>query len=178
MKTLLLLVSLLTAFNNNAQEKLATTNSEVVFEASVPLFEPVKAENKSVKCVLNTKKGTISFTVDVDNFSFERSLMQEHFNKIYMESSKYPTATFKGLIEKFDLKTITSQATEFYIDGKINLHGESKNIRVPATIKKVANGIEIISNFNLNTDDYKIEIPYIIRSKVSKNVKVSVKSVL
>jgi len=177
MKTLLLLLSLLTAFSINAQEKLATRNSEVFFEASVPLFEPVKAENKNVQCVLNTKKGTISFTVDIENFSFERSLMQEHFNKIYMESSKYPKATFKGLIEKFDLKNIASQPTEYYINGKINLHGETKNIRVPATIKKVTNGIEIISNFNLNTDDYKIEIPYIIRSKVSKSVKVSVKSV-
>lgn len=95
-----------------------------------------------------------------------------------MESSKYPKATFKGLIEKFDLKNIASEATEYYINGKINLHGQSKNIRVPATIKKVANGMEIISNFNLNTDDYKIEIPYIIRNKVSKSVKVSVKSVL
>jgi hypothetical protein len=30
--------------------------------------------------------------------------MEEHFND-YMESRRYPKATFKGLIEKFDLKT-------------------------------------------------------------------------
>jgi hypothetical protein len=31
--------------------------------------------------------------------------MEEHFNDNYMES-RYPKATFKGLIEKFDLKHI------------------------------------------------------------------------
>jgi hypothetical protein len=32
--------------------------------------------------------------------------MEEHFNDNYMESRRYPKATFKGLIEKFDLKHI------------------------------------------------------------------------
>jgi hypothetical protein len=30
------------------------------------------------------------------------------FNDNYMESRRYPKATFKGLIEKFDLKNISS----------------------------------------------------------------------
>jgi hypothetical protein len=32
--------------------------------------------------------------------------MEEHFNDNYMESRRYPKATFKGLIEKFDLHTL------------------------------------------------------------------------
>ena len=104
--------------------------------------------------------------------------MQEHFNENYMESKRYPKATFKGLIEKFDLKNIGPDAKEYYIKGKISMHGKSKNIRVPAKIKKVADGIELISNFTLNSDDYNIEIPYIIRSKISKNVNVRLKTIL
>ena len=169
---------LLTAFTIDAQEKRTSTKGVIVFEASVPFFEPVKAKNDEVNLILNTKRGIISFVVYIDRFSFERSLMQEHFNANYMESKKYPKATFKGLIEKFDLKNIAPDATEYYIEGKITMHGKSKNIRVLAKIKKVAAGIELISNFTLNSDDYNIEIPYIVRSKISKNVNVKVKAVL
>ena len=178
MKKKLLLFLLLTAFIIDAQEKRASTKGVIVFEASVPFFEPVKAKNDEVNLILNTKRGIISFVVYIDRFSFERSLMQEHFNANYMESKKYPKATFKGLIEKFDLKNIAADATEYYIEGKITMHGKSKNIRVLAKIKKVAAGIELISNFTLNSDDYNIEIPYIVRSKISKNVNVKVKAVL
>ncbi|SEA96160.1 YceI-like domain-containing protein [Flavobacterium gillisiae] len=178
MKKKLLLFLLLTAFIIDAQEKRTSTKGVIVFEASVPFFEPVKAKNDGVNLILNTKKGIITFVVYIDRFSFERSLMQEHFNANYMESKKYPKATFKGLIEKFDLKNIAPDATEYYIKGKITMHGKSKNIRVLAKIKKVAAGIELISNFTLNSDDYNIEIPYIVRSKISKNVNVKVKAVL
>jgi hypothetical protein len=178
MKKKLLLFLLLTAFTIDAQEKRTSTKGVIVFEASVPFFEPVKAKNDEVNLILNTKRGIISFVVYIDRFSFERSLMQEHFNANYMESKKYPKATFKGLIEKFDLKNIAPNATEYYIEGKITMHGKSKNIRVLAKIKKVAAGIELISNFTLNSDDYNIEIPYIVRSKISKNVNVKVKAVL
>ena len=178
MKKKLLLFLLLTAFTIDAQEKRTSTKGVIVFEASVPFFEPVKAKNDEVNLILNTKRGIISFVVYIDRFSFERSLMQEHFNANYMESKKYPKVTFKGLIEKFDLKNIAPNATEYYIEGKITIHGKSKNIRVLAKIKKVAAGIELISNFTLNSDDYNIEIPYIVRSKISKNVNVKVKAVL
>jgi len=178
MKKTLLFFLLLTAFIIDAQEKMTSTEGVIIFEASVPFFEPVKAQNKEVNLVLNTKRGSISFVVYIDRFSFERSLMQEHFNANYMQSKKYPKATFKGLIEKFDLKDIATDVKEYYIKGKISIHGESKNIRVRAKIKKVATGIELTSNFTLNSDDYNIEIPYIVRSKISKNINVSVKTVL
>lgn len=178
MKKKLLLLSLISSFFISAQEKRTISNGLAFFEASVPLFEPIKAQNTDVICVLNTKKGTILFEIYVDQFAFERSLMKEHFNENYLESKKYPKAIFKGLIEKFDLKDTVSYSKKYYIRGKINIHGKSKNIRVSAHLKKVVEGIEITSNFNLNSDDYNIEIPYIVRSKISKNVKVKIKVIL
>jgi polyisoprenoid-binding protein YceI len=62
--------------------------------------------------------------------------MEEHFNDNYMESRRYPKATFKGLIEKFDLKTYPLMQN-YIIKGKITMHGKSKNIRVPAKLKKI-----------------------------------------
>jgi uncharacterized protein YcsI (UPF0317 family) len=38
----------------------------------------------------------IEFIVLIRSFQFEKALMQEHFNENYMESAKYPKATFSG----------------------------------------------------------------------------------
>jgi polyisoprenoid-binding protein YceI len=37
---------------------------------------------------------------------------------------------------KIRLKNISSDAKLYYIKGKITMHGKSKNIRVPAKLKK------------------------------------------
>ena len=80
--------------------------------------------------------------------------------------------------KKFDFKNIASNATEYQITGKITMHGKSKKVIVTGIIKKGAQGIELISNFPLNTDDFKIEIPFIVRSKISKNVNTQLYCVL
>jgi hypothetical protein len=65
------------------------------------LFEPIQAENNTVNCQINTKKSSIVFVVSVKEFRFDKSLMQQHFKKNYLESNKYPRAIFKGQIEQF-----------------------------------------------------------------------------
>ena len=178
MKKTLLFFLLLTAFIIDAQEKMTSTKGIIVFEASVPLFEPVKAINKEVNVVLNTERGSILFVVYIDRFSFERSLMQEHFNENYMESNRFPRAVFKGKIEKFDLKNLNSESNQYQITGKITIRGRTKKIVINGTLKKVGKGIELHTVFPLNTDDFKIDIPFIVRSKISKNVNTQLICVL
>ncbi|WP_413999092.1 YceI family protein [Flavobacterium sp. W1B] len=177
MKKILLLSLLLVANAIYAQEKMTAKNSSIVFEASVPFFEAVEAKNEKVNSILNTKKSTILFVAFITQFHFERSLMEEHFNNNYMDSKKYPKAIFKGVIEKFDMKNINEKKGEYLIRGEIVIRGKSKKINVIAQIKKIDEGMELISSFSLNTDDFNIEVPSIVRSKISKNVNVSVKTV-
>jgi len=40
----------------------------------------------------------VAFQVLNTGFKFDKALMQEHFNENYMESTKYPKASFKGII--------------------------------------------------------------------------------
>ena len=176
MKKILLLFLLILSNTIDAQEKMTTTNGVITFEASIPFFEAVEAKNEALNCVLKTKRGTISFVTYVRSFRFKRALMEEHFNENYLESKRYPKASFKGSIEKFDLEDLKATSKAYYVRGKITIHGESKNIRVIAQIKKTKKGIELNSNFTLNTDDFDIEIPFIVRSKISKKVDVSVYS--
>ena len=178
MKKTTLIVLLLIAITTTAQEKMISHEGITNFEASIPLFEEVKAINEKTTCVLITKTGEISCWVAVKDFKFKRNLMEDHFNTNYMESDRYPKAVFKGKIEKFDLKNVTSETIPYQINGKMTIRGRSKKIITTATLKKVNDGIELFSEFPLNTDDFKIEIPFIVRSKVSKNVNTQIVCVL
>ena len=104
--------------------------------------------------------------------------MEEHFNENYMESDKYPKATFKGLIEKFNLTVLDKNGKDFIIKGKLELHGKSKDMSIPAKIKKTDKGIEIVSDFSVNADDFAIEIPSVVSKKVSKKVNVKLEFIL
>ncbi len=178
MKKITFLSLLLFAQVNYAQDKLTTAKGILSFEASVPFFEEVKAKNEELKCLLDIKTGRLYFMVYINQFQFKRDLMKEHFNNNYLESDRFPKALFNGVIENFDLKDITIAPKTYQIKGKIQIHGKSKKITVPVELKKAGRGIEIISNFTLNTDDFKIEIPSMVITKVSKNVNTHLECII
>lgn len=173
MKKVFLISALLISFLSNAQTKLITKTGKITFEATVPAFEEVKAKNENVTCIINTQTGEIASLVLMKSFGFKIALMEEHFNENYIESDKYPKGTFKGKIDNFDISKLTTVAKDFTIIGKLELHGKSKQISIPAKIKKTKDGIEIISNFEVNTDDFNIEIPSVVSKKVAKKVAIN-----
>ncbi len=162
----------------HAQDCLSTSKGFVNFEASVPLFEEVKAVNPSVKCLVKLKTSAISCTILIKQFQFKKDLMREHFNDNYLESHHHPKATFIGTIEKFDYKLLAEEPIEYQIRGIIKIRGKSKPILCKAFLKKVPKGMEINSSFVLNTDDFDIEIPFIVATKISKQVQTTLKLVV
>lgn len=178
MKKITQIVLLIIASATSAQEKMMSYAGITNFEASIPFFEEVKAINEKTTCILITKTGQIACWINIKDFQFKRDLMQEHFNKNYMESNRFPKAIFKGKIEKFDLKNLNSESSQYLITGKITIRGRTKKIVINGTLKKVDKGIELYSTFPLNTDDFNIEIPFIVRSKISKNVNTQIICVL
>jgi hypothetical protein len=178
MKRTTLLILLFSAFSLFAQEKFTTNTGTVNFEASVPLFEEIKAVNRSVAIVLEPKTSVFVCTVVVKDFRFKLDLMQEHFNDNYMESNRYPKAVFKGKIAKFDLKDINEVEKEYLIKGKLTVRGKSKDVEVKAFLKKVNDGIQIHSDFPIELVDFNIEIPDRIAEKISQTAKTDLLGVI
>lgn len=172
MKKIILLSALCLVSFAFAQQKMITKTGKVTFEASVPAFEEVKGKNDGVTCVLNPKTGEIASLALMKGFRFKLALMEEHFNENYIESGTYPKSTFKGKIENFDASVLTASPQDFNIRGKLELHGKTKEIVAKAKIRKDDGGIEIISNFIVNADDFAIVIPSVVKSKVSNKVSV------
>lgn len=154
------------------QEKKITKTGTITFEASVPAFEEVKGKNTAVTCILNTSNGELAALALMKGFRFKVALMEEHFNENYVESSKFPKATFKGKIEGFDTSKISTTSKDYTIKGKLELHGKSKDISTIAKIKKVGADIEVKTTFSVNASDFDIEIPSAVSKKVSKKITV------
>lgn len=159
-----------------AQDKLMSKSGKITLEASVPAFEEIKATNNGVTVVLNPKTGEIASLALMKGFRFKIALMEEHFNENYVESDKYPKATFKGKIDNFDATALTATAKDYTIKGKMEIHGKTKDITVIAKIKKTDAGIEIVSNFSILASDYDIKIPSVVKNKVSNKINLKLEA--
>ncbi|PWA05370.1 hypothetical protein DB895_07175 [Flavobacterium psychrotolerans] len=155
-----------------AQDKMIAKTGKITFEASVPSFEEVTAINHIGSCLLNSKTGEIACLVLVKGFRFKLALMEEHFNENYIESNDYPKATFKGIIQGFNSNIIGTTPKQFKMKGKLEIHGKKKEIDTNATLRKTDGGIEIISDFNVNSDEFAIVIPSVVSWKVAKTVNI------
>ena len=173
MKNLLIILFLFSTFNFiNAQEKFITKTGEINFEASVPSFEEVKAKNNNISAIL-TDNGAIVCLGLMKGFRFKVALMEEHFNENYAESSKFPKTTFKGKIQDFNLNDLSETNKTYSISGVILMHGVEKEVEVPAEIKMVDGEVHIQTNFVLKPEDFDIEIPSIVSSKIAEEINVS-----
>lgn len=174
MKTIIISAfTLLLAFSASAQDKYFTRDGHIRFFSETPM-ENIEADNHKVTAVLDEATGKLEFSALMKSFEFEKALMEEHFNENYVESNTYPKAVFKGIIGGFDAKKTTEKATEVQVKGTMEMHGVSREIDVKGTIAKVGGKYVLKSKFNINPEDYKIEIPNAVRDKIANEIEVSV----
>lgn len=179
MKNLILLSAALwmLALPASAQ-KFFTRDAKVQFNSDAPM-EKIEAVNKSGTAILDTKTGKMEWKVLIKNFIFEKALMQEHFNENYMESSKFPNATFKG--ELSDLNNVNFDKDGTYkvkAKGTMEIHGVKKEIEIPGSVTVGGGSVTVKSDFLLACADYNIQIPGVVRDKIAKEIKVAVNAVL
>src|SRR5579871_3615116 len=96
MKKVIILSCLAIICHGAAYSQLYMTRTGFIGFYSKTPFEDIKAENNQVYAVIDAGKKNIAFAVLLKGFVFTKELMQEHFNENYVESDKYPKATFSG----------------------------------------------------------------------------------
>jgi polyisoprenoid-binding protein YceI len=176
MKKIIFLIILSVSCIVFSQEKMINKSGTIIFEASVPSFEEVKATNYTATFVLNPATGEIASLVLMKGFRFKIALMEEHFNENFIESEKYPKAIFKGKIEDFDVNSLTANPKDFIIKGKLELHGIAKEIAISAKISKTTLVIKLSSAFTVNASDFNIEIPAVVKNKLTNKVTIKITS--
>lgn len=159
-------------------QKMMTRAGEVKFEASMPAFEEIAGTNSTVSCIFDETTSDFVALVLVKAFKFKSPLMEEHFNENYLESSKFPKATFKGKILNFDASKLAATKTNYELEGELTMHGVTKKIKTKISLAKNAGKINAQSVILVKPQDYAIEIPSLVKGKIAENAKVSINFIL
>ncbi len=151
-----------------------TKNGRVSFFSKASL-ENISADNNQVISLLNMQTGDLRFHVPVNAFHFPKALMEQHFNTDYLESDKYPAATFKGKITGLNNVEIAKDGSYFVsVNGIMDMHGVSKNVTTNATIIVKEGKLSATSVFKIMLKDYNIKIPSIVVNNISEQIEISV----
>ena len=170
MKHLSLIVLLITITTDIFSQKYSIEKSFVSFYSHAAI-EDITADNKKVSSIFNATTGDIVFSIPVNEFQFKKSLMQEHFNEKYMESDKFPKATFQGKVMNFDVNAKGQQQAKAV--GKLTIHGVTNDVGIPGTFEKLDNKLSMKAKLIVKLVDYKITIPQLLWQNIAEQVEVT-----
>ncbi|MDR3696828.1 YceI family protein [Mucilaginibacter sp.] len=163
------------SINQAGQDLYVCKNARIGLFSSAPI-EDIKAVSQTGASVYNPATGELDFSVAIRTFQFPKSLMQDHFNSDYMESDKYPKATFKGAIK--EPVDITKDGTfPITVTGDLTVHGVTQKRTIPGSFS-IKNGvISMESSFMVKCVDHHIDIPSIVFHNIAESIKVDVSAI-
>ncbi|MEO9802815.1 MAG: YceI family protein [Reichenbachiella sp.] len=142
------------------------------FYSEAPL-EDIEAINEEVLGAIDLEKGTLAVSMFIKKFNFERSLMQEHFNENYLESDKYPKATFKGVIKDFAAINFTEAGSfEAQAEGEMEIHGVVRPLTAVVKFNVSPETLRVSTEFEVSVADHEIEIPKLVIKNIAEVVEV------
>jgi len=155
-------------------QKYITKSGRINFIGATTL-ETIDGTSNQVTSILDAATGQIVFKVLQTSFQFKEALMQEHYNEKYVESEKFPDATFKGKITNLADVNFNKDGTyKVKVTGDMAMHGVTKNITADGTITIKNGKVGAQAKFPIAEKDFKIEIPAAVKSKISESMDVTV----
>jgi polyisoprenoid-binding protein YceI len=172
MKYIIIVLLAWSGINHQAGDLYVCRNAKITLFSTAPI-EDIKATTSTGASVYNAATGELDFSAPMKSFQFPKSKMQEHFNSDYMESDKYPKATFKGKIkEHIDVsKDGTYPVT---VEGDLTVHGVTQNRSIPGKIIVSNGAINMTSEFMVKCADHHIEIPRIVFHNIAESIQITV----
>ena len=198
MKTKLVIIAFLTlllGINLSAQTFSVDTKdgrNQASFISDAP-FEKIVglASGLDATVMLNvndiTQKPMGKVKVPIESIKTGIDLRDEHLrSEMWLNAAKYPFAEFQltGIKNPTSRKLNDGQRVTATLIGKFSVHGVTKNIEVPATLtyfkesektKAKAPGNLLVANaeFDINLEEYGVQIPSMVVGKVNDEVKIT-----
>jgi len=118
---------------------------------------------------IETGTGEIVFSVPMQSFEFEKSLMQEHFNsKKFLDTKTNPKAKLVGKITDLtQVDFVKDGSYDVEVQGDLTINGVTKSIKEKANITVIGGKVALETVFNITLVDYEIAFE---KGKPSTNV--------
>jgi len=157
-----------------AQDYL-TRNGKISFFSSTPV-EDIEAVNNEVVSTLNTKTGAFDFRVAILGFKFDAVDMQKHFNgETYMNSAKFPKASFSGKITDLSKVDFTKNGTySVTVSGNLTIKDVTKAVTTTGTIIVKDGKVTAKSEFKIKRAEYNVTGEAIHERKIGQVITISV----
>ncbi|MBX2931932.1 MAG: YceI family protein [Chitinophagaceae bacterium] len=155
-----------------AQKVFQTKAGKIKFFSTAPL-ENIAAVNNQVDSKIATN-GQMVFMVAIRGFRFENATMQEHFNENYMESDKYPKASYMGnIINLSDINFLKDGIYNATTIGDLEIHGVKRKVTTAGIIEIKSGKLYIKSIFKIKLADYNIKGAW-IGEKIAKEIEITI----
>ena len=165
----IILTILLFSFNQLNAQVYVSDSCTVSFFSSAPLEDIEAVSNMpegSTYSAFNSNNGGLFFKIPMKSFRFENGLMEEHFNENYVESDKYPYASFKG--------TLIIEGQNAKAEGVFKVHGVEKERSFVGEWVKMREKRILKGAFIVKTRDHKIKIPKLLIRNIAEEIKVNI----
>ncbi|MHB1277693.1 MAG: YceI family protein [Bacteroidia bacterium] len=155
------------------EKAYSTEKGEIEFLSDAPL-ERIEARSKQLRGLVQLDTRRFAFSVAIGTFDgFNSELQREHFNENYLESQKFPQATFSGKLLDEILVNKTGKQT-IRVKGQFTVHGVSKERTIEAQVESTKNKLDIRASFRVTLADHAIEIPRLVTQKIAESIQVTV----
>lgn len=109
------------------------------------------------------------FEVDLASFDTGIGLRNRHMRENYLETEKYPYATFTGKLIKAESVKDTISVTA---SGVFELHGIKNPVEIDVSIVEANGGYFAKSRFEVRLEDYNIERPKMMLLKIGEIIRI------
>jgi hypothetical protein len=180
MRLFFLLLSLLgihLGLHAQADRPYLAQEGQVSFRSEAPL-ELIEAGSQRLRAAIDPATGTFAFSLPIASFQgFNSPLQQEHFNEKFMETPRFPQATFSGkFIEQLDY----SQPGTYVVraKGDLTVHGITQERIIKGSLRIGSGEMEIDADFSILLVEHQISIPKIVQQKIAEEIQVHVACLL
>lgn len=169
--TFLFAVAFFSYVESQGQNKYTIQKASLEFTSEAEL-ELIKAASLETRGVIDPATNQFAFSVDVTTFKgFNSALQREHFNEKYMESEKFPKASFSGkIIEQIDFSK--NGTYEVRAKGDLDVHGVKQTRIIRGKISINNRTIQVNAQFTIPLSDHNISIPTIVSQKIATQIQV------
>ncbi len=154
-----------------AQKKYGTQTAALDFTSEAEL-ELIKAASGDARGLIDPTTHQFAFSVEVKSFKgFNSALQREHFNEKYMESEKFPKASFSGkIIEHVDFSK--DGTYDIRAKGDLDIHGVKQTRIIKGKITIHNGSLLVNAQFTVPLSDHNISIPSIVSQKIATEIQV------
>ncbi len=152
--------------------KLTSSKTHMKFYSHTPV-EDIEANNYASVSTINTETGEVVFSVPMQSFEFEKSLMQKHFNSDkFLDTKTHPKSKLTAKIANFsDVDFSKDGEYPALIEGELTIKGKTNPVKEKGTITVKSGKITVQSKFNITLADYGITF---VKGKPSTNISKEV----